>query len=109
MGAVHTYSLLFFCIFIKTSIFSSISFCISFRRESKARIIIWKGFMKSLSPASLCKPLGSRQPPPQASSLAPAEGAHGAHVTCAASPGPSPCHDEADTGRAIRGLSKVSR
>lgn len=45
MGAGHTYSLLFFCIFIKTSIFSSISFCISFRRESKAKIIIWKGLL----------------------------------------------------------------
>lgn len=35
MGAGYTYSLLLLCIFIKTSIFSSISFCISLKRGFK--------------------------------------------------------------------------
>lgn len=33
-----TYILLVFCMFIKTSILSSISFCISFKREAETRI-----------------------------------------------------------------------
>lgn len=51
-GGRRWHSLLFFCTVIKTSIFSSISFCISFEREPKTRILLLKSLElpSSLSP-----------------------------------------------------------
>lgn len=111
MGGSYTYSFLLLCIFIKTSIFSSISFCISFKREFKARIITLKGFWNPF-PASLCKPLRDHLGIllPQESSRASGEVAYGVCTTQATSllPSPIPQWGRA-TGRGIRGLSTVSR
>lgn len=95
MGAGRTYTLLFFCIFIKTSIFSSISFCISFQERIKARIIIMKGFW---NPFLLLPLRGHLCILLQESSLALGEVAHRMSMTHAAHPSlsPSPLHDEAE-------------